>query len=108
MMVLSIFISKLSMRGLPFFKLLKKQDRFKWTKEAKEVFEEFKWYLTSPPTLVALEPHEVLHLYKSATSNMVSTTIVVKRRESGRNRKIRYLVYFISNILGDSNTHIST
>jgi hypothetical protein len=59
--------------------ILKKQDKFKWTQEAQEAFEDLKKYLTSPPTLVALEPHENLHLYISATSNMVSIVIVVER-----------------------------
>jgi hypothetical protein len=59
--------------------ILKKQDKFKWTQEAQEAFEDLKKYLTSPPTLVTLEPHENLHLYISATSNMVSIVIVVER-----------------------------
>jgi hypothetical protein len=37
-----------------------------------------KKYLTTPPTLVAPEPHENLQLYISATSNVVSTAIVVE------------------------------
>jgi hypothetical protein len=53
---------------------------------------------------VALEAHEILQLYISATSNMVSTMIVIERGESGTNRKILYLVYFISKVLSDSKT----
>jgi hypothetical protein len=34
MTTLSRFILRLSIRGLPFFKLLKKQDKFQWTQEA--------------------------------------------------------------------------
>jgi hypothetical protein len=34
MAVLGLFISKLGEKGLPFFKLLKKSDKFKWTDEA--------------------------------------------------------------------------
>jgi hypothetical protein len=63
-----------------------------------------KKYLTSPPTLVALELHENLQLYISATSNVASTTIVVERGESKTNRKVQYLVYFISEVLSDSKT----
>jgi hypothetical protein len=58
MATLSRFISRLIVRGLPFFKLLKKHDKFQWTHEAQEPFEDLKKYLTTPPTLVALEPHE--------------------------------------------------
>jgi hypothetical protein len=57
---LSRFISQLSVRGLPFFKLLKKQDKLYWTQEAQEAFEDLKKYLTTPPTLVGSEPHENL------------------------------------------------
>jgi hypothetical protein len=60
MAALSWFISRLNARGLPFFKLLRKQDIFQWTEEAQEAFEELKRYMTTPPTLVAPEPHEVL------------------------------------------------
>jgi hypothetical protein len=86
---LSRFISQLDVRGLPFFKLLKKHDKFQWTQEAQVAFEDLKKYLTTPPTLVAPEPHENLQLFISATSNVVSTTIVVEQRESDTNCKIQ-------------------
>jgi hypothetical protein len=63
-----------------------------------------KKYLTIPSTLVASESHENLQLYISATSNVVSITIVVERGESDTNRKIQYLIYFISKVLSDSKT----
>jgi hypothetical protein len=102
MAALCRFISWLCVRGLPFFKLLKKQDKFQWTKEAQEAFEDLRKYLITPPTLVALEPHETLQLYISATSNVVSTTIVVEQGELGTNHKIQYPAYFISKVLSDS------
>jgi hypothetical protein len=52
--------------------------RFQWSKEAQEAFEYIKKYLTSPPTMVALEPDENLQLYILATSNMVSMTIIIE------------------------------
>jgi hypothetical protein len=60
------------------FKLLKKHDKFQWTQEAQEAFKDLKKYLTTPSILVAPEPHKNLHLYVSATSNVVSTTIVIE------------------------------
>jgi hypothetical protein len=63
-----------------------------------------KKYLTTPPTLVAPEHHENLQLYVLATSNVVSTAIIVERGESDTNRKIQYLVYFVSKVLSDSKT----
>ena len=39
---LNRFLSRLGERGLPFFKLLKKQDKFKWSKEASDALEDLK------------------------------------------------------------------
>jgi hypothetical protein len=63
-----------------------------------------KKYLTTPPTLVAPEPHKNLQLYILAISNVLSTTIIVEWGESNTTRKIQYLVYFISEVLSDSKT----
>jgi hypothetical protein len=61
-------------------------------------------YLTTPPTLVAPEPHGNLQLYISATSIVVSTAIIIERGESNNNRKIQYSIYFVSEVLSDSKT----
>jgi hypothetical protein len=90
MATLSRFISRLSVRGLPFFKLLKKQDKFQWTQEAREAFKDLKNYLTTPPILVA--------------RNVVSTDIVVEQGESDTSHKIQYQVYFVSEVLSNSKT----
>jgi DNA phosphorothioation-dependent restriction protein DptG len=63
-----------------------------------------KKYLTTPPTLVPPEPHKNLQLYISATSNVVSTAVVIELGESDTNRKNQYPVYFISETLSDSKT----
>jgi hypothetical protein len=88
MVALSRFISQLGVRGLPFLKILKKQGKFQWSMEAHEAFDDLMKYLITPLTLVAPESHETLQLYISATSNVVSMMIVVKRVESGTNHKI--------------------
>jgi hypothetical protein len=51
MAALNQFISRLGEKGLPFFKLLKKAGKFKWTDEANDTFERLKAYLTSSPIL---------------------------------------------------------
>jgi hypothetical protein len=104
MSALSRFFSQLGIRGLHFFKLLKKQDKFQWTQEVQEAFEDLKKYLTTPPTLVAPEPHKNLQLYISTTSNVVSTAIIIEQGESDTNRKIQYPVCFVSEVLSDSKT----
>ena len=42
MAALNRFLSRLGERGLPFFKLLKKQDKFRWSQEAAEALEDLK------------------------------------------------------------------
>jgi hypothetical protein len=52
MAALGRFISKLGEKGLPFFKLLKKSDKFEWTDEADQVLEQLKTFFTMPPIMV--------------------------------------------------------
>jgi hypothetical protein len=77
------FISRLGERGLPFFKLLKCQDKFQWTEEAERALQDLKHHLQSPPVLTAPLPGEDLLLYIAATTHVVSSTIVVERSEEG-------------------------
>jgi hypothetical protein len=51
MAALGRFISKLSKKGLPFFKLLKEADKFVWDDEAQKAFEALKESLTTPPIM---------------------------------------------------------
>jgi dsDNA-binding SOS-regulon protein len=77
------FISKLGEKRLPFFKLLKKSDRFKWTDEADRALEELKTFLTKPPVMVLPAPKENLLLYISASTQVISAVLVVERPEEG-------------------------
>jgi hypothetical protein len=52
MAALGCFISKLGEKGLPFFKLLKKSDKFKWIDEADQALKELKTFLTTPLVMV--------------------------------------------------------
>jgi hypothetical protein len=45
------FISRLGEKGLPFYKLFKKVDKFQWTTEAQEALDAPKKFLTTPPVL---------------------------------------------------------
>jgi hypothetical protein len=45
MAALNKFISRLGERGLPFFKLLKCQDKFQWTEEAERALQDLKQHL---------------------------------------------------------------
>jgi hypothetical protein len=68
MAALGRFISKLGEKGLPFFKLLKKSNKFQWIDEADLALKELKTFLTSPPVMVPPTPKETLLLYISAST----------------------------------------
>ena len=102
MAALNRFLSRLGERGLPFFKLLKRQDKFEWTTEAAEALENLKHHLHSPPILTAPLPGEELLLYIAATTHVVSTAIVVEHPEEGHAYDIQRPVYFISKVLSES------
>jgi hypothetical protein len=89
MTALSRFVSRLGKKGLPFYKLLKKVDKFQWTTEAQEALKALKKLLTTPPVLkpprraTPDQPVEDLLLYISCTTHVVSTALVVERVEEG-------------------------
>jgi hypothetical protein len=102
MIALNRFISRLDEKGLPFFKLLKKTDKFEWTEEAQEAFESLKVYLTSSPILTLPKKHEDMMLYIVATSTVVNAAILVEREEEGHVYKVQRPVYYVSEVLTDS------
>jgi hypothetical protein len=79
MAALSRFISRLGEKGMPFYKLLKKVDKFQWTTEAHEALDTLKKFLTTPPVLkpthraTSDQSAEDLPLYISCTTHVVST-----------------------------------
>jgi hypothetical protein len=83
------FISKLGEKGLPFFKLLKKANKFVWDDEAQKAFEALKESLTTPPIMT---PKETL-LYISATTNVATTVLVAEREEEGQSYSVQRPVY---------------
>jgi hypothetical protein len=107
MAALSRFISRLGEKGLPFYKLLKKVDKFQWTTEAQEALDALKKFLTTPPVLkpprraMPDQPAEDL-LYIFCTTHMVSTALVVEQAEEGHAYLVQHSIYFISEVLGPS------
>jgi hypothetical protein len=102
MAALNRFISKLGERGLPFFKLLKHQEKFVWTLEADQALAQLKDVLSKPPVLTAPRNGEQLLLYLTATTHVVSTAIVVERQEDGHAYPVQRRVYFVSEVLSES------
>jgi hypothetical protein len=101
MAALGRFISKLGAKGLPFFKLLKKADKFVWDDEAQKAFEALKESLTTPPVMTPPIPKETLLLY---ISDVVSTVLIDEREEEGQAYPVQRLVYYVSEVLADAKT----
>jgi hypothetical protein len=108
MVALSRFISRLGEKGMPFYKLLKKVDKFQWTTEAQEALEALKKFLTTPPVLKPprrATPNQLaedLLLYISCMTHMVSIALVVEQAEEGHTYPVQHPVYFINEVLGPS------
>jgi hypothetical protein len=99
---LSRFISRLSEKGLPLYRLLKKHKWFSWTVEAQEVLDKLKATLTHAPILTPPQDGEPLYLYIAATIQVVSTVIVVERTEEGHALPVQRPVYYISEVLSET------
>jgi hypothetical protein len=102
MEALNRFISRLGEWGLPFFKLLKHQEKFVWTPDADQALAQLKDFLSKPPILTAPHKGEQLLLYLATTTHVVSTAIVVKRLEDGHAYPVQRPVYFVSEVLSES------
>jgi hypothetical protein len=99
---LSHFISRLGEKGLPLYHLLKKHERFSWTTEAQEALDKLKASRTHAPILTPPQDGEPLYLYVAATTQVVSTVIVVERAEEGHALPVQRPVYYISEVLSDT------
>jgi hypothetical protein len=105
MAALNRFISKLGERGLPFFKLLKHQEKVVWTLEADQALAQLKDFLSKPPILTAPRKKEQLLLYLAAPTHVVSTAIIVERHEDGHAYPVQRPVYFVNEVLSESKAH---
>jgi hypothetical protein len=72
--------------------------------EAEEALINLKAVLTNTPILVPSTKSEALLLYVAATTQVVSDTVVVERREEGHALPIQRPVYFISEVLSETKT----
>jgi dsDNA-binding SOS-regulon protein len=105
MAALGRFISKLGEKGLPFFKLLKKADKFVWDDKAQKASEALKESLTTPAIMTPPIQKETLLLYILATTNVVSTILVAEQEEEGQAYHVQRSVYYVSKVLADAKTH---
>lgn len=73
--------------SLPFFKILRKSAKFKWTPECHKVFEDLKKHLVSLPLLTKPLKGETLYLYFSIGEESLSSVLL---REEGSAQKPIY------------------
>jgi hypothetical protein len=99
---LSCFISQLSEKGLPLYRLLKKHERFSWTVEAQEALDKLKDTLAHAPILTPPQGGEPLYLNVVTTTQVVSDVIVVERTEEGHALPVQRPVYYISEVLSET------
>jgi hypothetical protein len=102
MAALDRFISRLGERGLPFFKLLKRHEKFQWTEEAKQALENLKHHLQSSPIMMAPQLGKNLLLYITATTYVISMAIVVEHQDEGYTFGVQRPVYFVSEVFSES------
>jgi dsDNA-binding SOS-regulon protein len=81
---LSRFIAKFGEKALPFYQLMKKSDKFEWTAEAHESFDNLKKILSTSPVLITPQENEPMLLYIAAMVQVFSTVLVVERAEAGK------------------------
>ncbi|KAK1667394.1 hypothetical protein QYE76_055553 [Lolium multiflorum] len=96
---LSRFIAKLGEKALPFYSLMKKSEKFEWTNEARESFDNLKKILSTSPVLVTPHEKETLLMYIAATVQVFSSVLVVEREEAGRVHGMQRPVYYLSEVL---------
>jgi hypothetical protein len=86
---LNRFVSRLGECGLPLYKLLKKFDSFCWTDKTQRVLDDLKTLISKPPVLASPGPSKTLLLYVAATTQVISTTLIVEREEPGHVYKVQ-------------------
>jgi len=86
------FISQLTAKCDPIFKLLKKRDPGEWDEECQNAFEKIKDYLTNPPVLVPPVPERPLILYLTVFENSMGCVL----GQQDENGKKEHAVYYLS------------
>jgi hypothetical protein len=98
----SHFILCLGEKALPLYRLLKKSKHFSWTLKAEEALTKLKATLSNSSILVPPTTGEPLLLYVAATTQVVSTILVVERAEEGHTLLVQRSVYFINEVLSET------
>src|SRR3954453_8313328 len=78
---------------------MRKTSKFESTDEAQAALDELKRILSTSPILVTPKEQEPMLLYIAATTQVVSTVLVVEREETGKIHGIQRPVYYLSEVL---------
>ncbi|XP_022751308.1 uncharacterized protein LOC111300005, partial [Durio zibethinus] len=85
------FISQLTYKCDPIFKLLRKHDPGEWNDECQEAFDKIKEYLSNPPVLVPPMPGKPLILYLTVHENSMGCVLGQRDETDKKERAIYYL-----------------
>lgn len=85
--------------ALLLYRLLGRTDHFERTDAAMTGLEEIKAMLASNPILATLNVGEPMLLYISATHQVVSAVLVIKRGEDGHKFPLQKPLYYVSTVL---------
>src|SRR4051812_13521254 len=99
---LSRFLSWLGEKAIPLYQLMKKTEKFTWTPQANEAFQELKRMMSTALILAAPIEKEPMMLYIAATNRVISVVMVVERPEKDKAQPIQRPVYYISEVLSAS------
>lgn len=89
MAALSRFVLKVTIKCLPFFKVLKGGNKFQWTEKCEEALQELKRHLGLVPFLPKHNLDKPLQLYTVMTTDVVSLVLV--RKEVNHQLSIYYV-----------------
>jgi hypothetical protein len=100
---------RVSVRGMrvPPIQVVKKSNSFCWTDETQRALDDLKTLISKPSVLALSEPSETLLLYATATTQVISATLVVEQEEPEHVYKVHRSVYYISKVLSNYETHYS-
>ena len=98
------FISQLTNKYDPIFRLLRKQNPGEWNEACQEAFDKVKHYLSSPPVLVPSVPGRPLIFYL-AVFNKSMGCVLGQHDES---RKKEQAIYYLSKKFSECECYYST
>ncbi|KAG8497327.1 hypothetical protein CXB51_008505 [Gossypium anomalum] len=97
------FISQLTDKCDPIFRLLRKHNRGTWDRECQDAFEKVKQYLLNAPVLSLPSPDKPLIMYLSVFSNSMGC-VLGQHDESGKREKA---IYYLSKKFTDCEMRYS-